>query len=51
MLQPETVSLNAIIDDIVPLLRRSLGEQIELRLSLAADPAFVAIDPNQVATR
>jgi two-component system, cell cycle sensor histidine kinase and response regulator CckA len=48
VLRPETVSVNAIVAEVEPLLRGSLGEQVELQFLLAADPAMVEIDPGQL---
>ena len=44
MLHPEVLDLNAIVLGIAPMLRRLIGEHIELRLDTAADPALVAAD-------
>ena len=48
ILRPETISVNAIVAELEPLLAGSLGEQVELRVRLAADPAYVKIDPHQL---
>jgi PAS domain S-box-containing protein len=48
VVQPEVVDVNDVVDDIEQLLRRTLGEQIELHSSLAADLPSVLIDPGQL---
>jgi PAS domain S-box-containing protein len=42
-LEPKVIDINAIVGDTASLLRRTIGEQIDLRLELAGDlwPAFV----------
>lgn len=46
ILNPETVDPNEQIDGIVELLRRTLGEDIEIATVLAADCPAVRIDPH-----
>jgi PAS domain S-box-containing protein len=48
MLQPEVLDLNALVLDLEKMLRRLLGEDIELRTTLAADLGAVRADPSQV---
>jgi PAS domain S-box-containing protein len=48
VVQPEVVDINDVVRDIEQLLRRTLGEQIELQSSLASDLRAVLIDPGQV---
>ena len=49
-LRPARVDANKLIADIIKLLRRTLGEQVEIRLNLdAAIPAILA-DPSQLET-
>ena len=48
VLQPEVLDLNAIVEGIVPMLRRLLGEQIELTLSLGAPLGRIRADPGQI---
>jgi PAS domain S-box-containing protein len=48
MLRPEAVSLNSVVLELEPLLRRNLGEDIELRISLAPDLRDSHIDPHQI---
>lgn len=45
-LKPAVVSLNQILDGIEPLLRPTLGEQIELRLDKAPDLGWTELDVN-----
>jgi PAS domain S-box-containing protein len=42
------VDLNQVTANLAKMLRRVIGEHIELRLSLAGDPARVRADPSQV---
>lgn len=48
VVQPEVVDVNRVVEDVEQLLRRTLGEHIELRSSLAEDLYPVLIDPGQV---
>jgi len=48
VVQPEVVDVNDIVRDVQQLLRRTLGEHVELHSSLAADLYPVLIDPGQV---
>ncbi len=48
VVQPEVVDVNDVVGDIEQLLRRTLGEQVELHSSLAADLPSVLIDPGQL---
>ena len=48
VVQPEVVDVNHVVRDVEQLLRRTLGEQVELRSSLAADLRAVLIDPGQL---
>ena len=48
VVQPEVVDVNDIVRDIEQLLRRTLGEHVELQSSLATDLHQVLIDPGQV---
>ena len=47
-LQPRVLDPNAVITGMVPLLRRSLGEDRQLRLRLGAGVGQVRADPSQV---
>lgn len=46
-LQPKTVQPNKLIDGMRNLLRRTLGENIDLEVEHAADIAAVSVDPTQ----
>jgi PAS domain S-box-containing protein len=48
VVQPEVVDVNGIVRDIEQLLRRTLGEHVELHSALAADLHPVLIDPGRV---
>ena len=48
IVQPEVVDVNHVVSDVEQLLRRTLGEQVELHSSLAADLHPVLIDPGQL---
>jgi len=48
ILKPEVVVLNEIALGMEPLLRRTLGEDINLSFSLAPDLARTEVDPHQV---
>ena len=48
VVQPEVVDVNDVVGDIEQLLRRTLGEHVELHSSLAADLRPVLIDPGQL---
>ena len=48
LLRPEPVDLNAVISDIEPMLRRLIGEHIELRTDLAPDLGWVQADAGQL---
>ncbi len=48
LMQPEPVDLNAVVSDIEPMLRRLIGEDIELRTELAPDLGWVQADVGQL---
>ncbi|MFH1569293.1 MAG: response regulator [Gemmatimonadota bacterium] len=48
VLQPQIVGPNQLIADLGRMLRRVIGEDIELVTALEADPGKVAVDPGQV---
>jgi len=48
VVQPRVVDVNDVVRDVEQLLRRTLGEQVELHSSLAADLHAVLIDPGQL---
>ncbi len=50
MLQPRVLNLNSVIAEIDPLLRRTLGEGIEIETVLAAGLWNVFVDPVQIQT-
>ena len=47
MLRPEVTSLNRVVGDMEGLLRRTIGEDIELKLLLAPDLCASEVDPHQ----
>lgn len=48
VLQPKVLSLNSVVPDMEKLLRRLIGEDIELRASLQPDLGNVKADPGQM---
>ena len=48
VVQPEVVDVNDVVLDVEKLLRRTLGEHIELHSSLAENLRCVLIDPGQL---
>jgi PAS domain S-box-containing protein len=46
--QPRTVDLNELIRNVEGLLRRTIGEHIELEVELAQGRLVVRVDPNQL---
>ncbi len=48
VLQPQVLDLNKIVAGMEPMLRRLLGEDIELMVALAMDLGKVMADPGQV---
>ena len=48
VVQPEVVDVNAVVRDIEQLLRRTLGEHIDLQSTLAEDLRTVLIDPGRL---
>jgi PAS domain S-box-containing protein len=48
VLEPRNISLNRVIAEIERLLRRTIGENIQLRTVLAADLGTVHADPVQI---
>lgn len=48
IVQPEVVDVNAVVRDIEQLLRRTLGEHIDLQSTLAEGLRSVLIDPGQL---
>ncbi|MGH7389982.1 MAG: two-component system sensor histidine kinase NtrB, partial [Candidatus Rokuibacteriota bacterium] len=48
VLQPRVLDLNAVIADLDPMLRRLIGEDIDLATVLEARPGYVEADPAQI---
>ena len=48
LLQPKVLDINAVIADVEPMLKRLIGEDIEIALSLDASIAPVRIDRGQI---
>jgi PAS domain S-box-containing protein len=48
VLQPEVVDINSIIEEYVGMLRRILGEEIELLTRLESELRTVEVDPGQL---
>jgi signal transduction histidine kinase len=48
VVQPEVVDVNNVVSDIEQLLRRTLGEHVELKSALASDLHAVLIDPGRL---
>ncbi len=48
ILQPRVIDLNALVTDFEKILRRVIGEHIELRTLATADSGRVRADPNQL---
>ncbi|MDH3253643.1 MAG: PAS domain S-box protein, partial [Acidobacteriota bacterium] len=48
MLSPEQLDLNRVVSQTISMLRRVVGEDIEILTSLAPDLGVVEADPNQV---
>ena len=48
LMRPEPVDLNAVVSDIEPMLRRLIGEDIELHTHLASDLGWVQADVGQL---
>jgi PAS domain S-box-containing protein len=48
LLRPEPVDLNAVVSDIEPMLRRLIGEDVELRTELAPDLGWIQADVGQL---
>ena len=47
-LEPEVIDINALIGSMKPLLKRSLGEEIELKVEADGDPVSALVDPVQI---
>ncbi len=48
VLEPRVVDLNTTVETIVRMLRRTIGEDIELKVELASDLGLVRADPVQM---
>ncbi|MFP5351526.1 MAG: PAS domain S-box protein [Actinomycetota bacterium] len=48
IVNPKVLNVNDVIDEVEPLLRRSVGERVEFLLNRAPDLAMTKIDPNQL---
>jgi two-component system cell cycle sensor histidine kinase/response regulator CckA len=48
VLQPKVLCLNTVVYDLQKMLRRLIGEDIELRITLATDLGNVKADPGQI---
>ncbi|HEX6039832.1 PAS domain S-box protein [Longimicrobium sp.] len=48
VLQPRSLSVNAVITDVEDMLRRLIGEDVRLRTSLSASVGVVRADPGQL---
>ncbi len=48
VLRPRVLDLNAVVSDITPMLRRLIGEDVELTTRLCPEPALVKADPGQL---
>ena len=48
VLQPETLQLNAAVQDGSSLLQRLIGSHIEMRLDLGAEPTWIRVDRAQL---
>jgi two-component system cell cycle sensor histidine kinase/response regulator CckA len=48
LMRPEPIDLNAVVSDIEPMIRRLIGEDVELRTSLEPDLGWVQADAGQL---
>src|SRR5207244_4544012 len=48
VLQPKVLSLHEVVGNVVPMLRRLIGEDIEIHTVAGAAPGRVRIDPAQI---
>ncbi len=48
MLRPETVDINQMVAGMIDLLRRTLGEMVQIRTTLSEDVWPVQVDPGQL---
>jgi PAS domain S-box-containing protein len=47
-LRLENIDMNRVVDRFVPVLRRTMSEQHQLRVELAAEELIVRVDPQQI---
>ena len=47
-LAPEIIDINALVEDMIDMLERTLGETVELKVVLASDLGKALADPTQV---
>ncbi len=48
VLQPKVLDINTIVTDMEKMLRRLIGENIDLQTSLSPDPGHIKADPGQI---
>lgn len=48
VMQPKILNLNAVVTDVEELLRRTIGEQIDVNISLTSDPWHIEADPGRL---
>jgi PAS domain S-box-containing protein len=48
MLQARVIDLREVVAGLEPMLRRLIGEDVELRIELSPEPAVALADPNQL---
>ncbi len=46
--QPQVISINQIISDLNKMIRRLIGEDIKIEMTLAPDLPFIKADPGQI---
>ena len=48
ILEPKLVDVNEVVSGIEKMLRRLIGEDVDILTDLAADPSWVKVDPGQL---
>ncbi|MEO5840542.1 MAG: PAS domain S-box protein [Acidimicrobiales bacterium] len=48
VIQPEVLDLNAVVGEIEEMLRRTIGEQVELHSAFTSDPTRIKADRGQI---
>ena len=48
MLQPRQLDLNSVVEDMGSMLKRLMGEDVEVRFALSAESPLVRADPHQL---